>query len=456
MSHIRKIAAEIVYSATFAHAEVEPAIQSVLCHLRPEHAQAMLFTQLALGTVQRAATLDSIIEAYSSVEFSRIEPRVLTALRAGAYEIVFLPESAPLAAMGVMAQTVRHWSPRACSFARSLLDAVWKGAGNFLHQQPPRENPRRLLQVGKSLWRRFDRDVFPDPRTRRAEYLAAVYSLPLWLTEKLLNQHGRLAEKIMSGCIGGASLTVVPNSLMTTAGELTRTLARQGLSVERGARAHILVAREKVDITSLPAYLYGLLTVMDEFDIAAIDCLNPRPGERVCVLQGRPQTMARIAQLVAPDGCVTGCVQNRPEVRAVAAQIRRLRLRNLHVVALDVSEGPSVLNASFDRVFVEPPSTGAGRLRRRAVARWRLKDSSTFEFTRGQELALQSAIDLCAAGGITVYTTSSLLREENEDVVQAVTLPMPYVKLLESGTRFPAPGGPDGGFTAKIAKLNTP
>ncbi len=455
MSELRKIAAEIAYSAVFGDAQVEPALESVLRHRRPGHAQSEFFRRLVLGAVQRAGTLDAIIEAHSRVAFKEIEPRVLTPLRVGTYEIVFMEQASPYAAIDVMARMASDWSPRAYSFARGMLHGIWKSAGKLVRERP-RGTLRRLLQVGKSLWRRFDRDIFPDPQARRAEYLCAVYSLPLWLVEKLLNQYGDRAEKIVAGCIGSAPATMQANLLKGNPGELADTLARQGLSVERGRQKWTFLAREKVDLASVPAYLHGYFIPADEFDVAAVSFLNPRPGERICVLAGSAQTTAQIAQLTAPDGRVTACARSWEEARSVLAEKERLGLDNLDVVAREAGQGPSVLSASFDRVFVEPASTRVGKLRRNAAARWRLKEERLSHLVENQKLALQSAIELCAGGGIAVYVTSSLLQEENDAVIEAVAGRMQHVKVVEREVRFPLPGGPDGGFMAKAAKLSAP
>lgn len=457
MSEIRRIALELVHSAMFGDLDVERAVGNVLLRMRPEHARRQLFRALAVGTVQRAATLDAIIRAYSRVAFPEIGPDTLTALRLGTYELVFLDCSSPHAAIEVAAQRVRDLGLREYSYVRKTLNEVWKGAGRLLRENPRKEaGPRALLKIGDSLWRRFDRDVFDSPERRRIQYLAAVYSLPVWLAEKLAAQYGDSAERIMAGCIGKAPATMLTNTLKNSPEELIETLASQGLSVERVTEDQALVAREAVNLTSMAAYQHGRLSILDEFDIYAVNYLGPLPGERVCVLGGSAEIMAQAAQMAFPDGHVVGCVADLEQARRLNDEKRRLGLENLLTVVLETAEAPEVLHASFDRVFVEPPNSGTGRLRRQAAARWRIEPDKLPVIVEDGKRALQSAVELCAAGGITVYKTSSLLSEENGAVVDDVCGQMQHLRIIERNTVFPVPAGRDGGFIAKIAKLNAP
>jgi 16S rRNA (cytosine967-C5)-methyltransferase len=231
-------------------------------------------------------------------------------------------------------------------------------------------------------------------------------------------------------------------------------LLRQGVSVHPAAEPPALAASEELDFENVPAYLHGRFIPMDVFDLCAVKRLRPRPGEAVCVLRGRPQVTALIAQMVSPGGTVSACARTLEEARALASEKERLGLDNLRVVALDPAQAPSILHASFDRVFVEPESTGIGKWRRDAARKWRLRPDSHPALVAAQKDALSAALELCAAGGIAMYLTATLLREENEAVVEEVTRRMHHLKVIEQKLQLPAPAGPDGGFIARIAKLN--
>lgn len=454
MGESRKIAAEIAYNAIFGNEDVEPVVERVLRSIRPEYRKSLLFRELTVGAVRRAATLDAIARSFSNMAFDKIEPRVLSALRVGLYEIVFMQQDATFAAIAEISEYVRYWSPHAFAFVKGILHSVREQVGGFVSDEPGPKESSRTLPVRRSLWRRFSRDILPSPKHNLSEYLAVAYSLPGWLADKLLRQHGRTAQNIMATCNEPAPATIRANLIKNNLADLRQILASQGFSTDPGTQKQALLVREPVDPTSVPAYMHGRFSIEDEFDIAAVNCLNPRPGERVCVLQGKVQTMTHIAQAVTPGGSVLGCVSSPEEAQAAAAESNRLGLDSLQVVVLDTAEAPDTLNASFDRVFVEPPSTGVAKFRRVAAARWRIQQSCLPELVERQKLLLRTALELCAAGGIALYVTSSVFGEENEEVVDALTTGMHHLKVLESRLQVPSIGGPDGGFVAKIAKLN--
>lgn len=455
MSVIRKIAAEIAHDAFFGDIEVEATVDAVLSRIRPTGKEQLFFRELAIGSVRMAAALDAVIGAYSQPGLCATEPRVLTALRVGAYELVFMEEASPCAAIDVMAQTSSYWSPGAAQSVRDTLNSISRGAGRLVRERPGKGSRRSVLQVGPSLWRVFDRPVLPDPQKHQIEYASAVSSLPPWLVRRLVEEHGDSLEGIAAALNSPPRNVIFANTLRHDGVRLAGILAKQGIATERGKSDETLLPRENAGLESIPAYIHGRFSVADQFDIDSADYLHARPGERICLLQGRAQTMARIALACAPEGLLTACTADVTEARLLALDAARLGLQNVNIVVLDTCEAAAVLDASFDRVFVEPASSGTGRLKRSAAARWRVKEEMLASLVREQKRLLSAAVELCAAGGVTVYATGSLLREENDSVVASVTGSLHHLKATDRSIQLPRDGGPDGGFRARIVKFST-
>jgi 16S rRNA C967 or C1407 C5-methylase (RsmB/RsmF family) len=434
---------------------VKATVEAVLRRIRPEGQELRFFRELAIGPIKRAATLDSIIQAYAGANLSEFEPRSLSALRVGTYELTFMEQASPYAAIETMAQAVRQWNPRAYQPVRDTLNAVFKGAGRFIREKPRGADRRCIMQVGPSLGRVFSKPVFPDPRSRRTDYLSAVYSLPLWLVRRLVGQYGDSFEDIAAALNSAPRNMITANTLRNDMKQLADVLARQGVATEREQSDDTLLLCEDVNIENLPAYLHGRFSFADEFDIGAADYLHACSGERICVLRGRTQTMARLAQAVAPEGRLTVCPADQAEARAFLLEIQRLGLQNVDIVVLDAYEATSVLDASFDRVFVEPSSSETGRLRHCVAARWRINERMLSSITERQKHLLAAAVELCAAGGVVVYVTGSLLPEENEQVVEPVVGPLQHLKIADMVTTLPNVDSSDGGFRARIVKFST-
>jgi len=101
----------------------------------------------------------------------------------------------------------------------------------------------------------------------------------------------------------------------------------------------------------------------------------------------------------------------------------RAQVTTAHAGHLDGGAWPPSLDGvrgKADVVFVDAPCSGIGALRRNPEARWRMRESDLAVFAKRQGDILDSAFSLCAPGGRIVYATCTLLRVENQDVVDSV------------------------------------
>ena len=136
-------------------------------------------------------------------------------------------------------------------------------------------------------------------------------------------------------------------------------------------------------------------------------------------------------------------------VKAIASDLHESRARMLlalgiPVVALDASK-PLPFAAKFDRILVDAPCSGTGTLARNPEIKWRLKNDDIFDLRRRQKAILRNALEMVAPGGLLVYSTCSLEREENEDVVEACGATV--VKTMQ---RIPGRDAGDGFFAAVL------
>ncbi len=140
-------------------------------------------------------------------------------------------------------------------------------------------------------------------------------------------------------------------------------------------------------------------------------------------------------------------------VNAIACDLRWRRLKTVsgcRRVVLDASR-PLPFEARFDRILVDAPCSGTGTLARNPEIKWRLQPSDIAQLQQLQIAILGNALDHLAPGGRAVYSTCSIEREENEDVVAAVTASRPALRILETRRRIPGRDCGDGFFAAVLA-----
>ncbi len=135
-------------------------------------------------------------------------------------------------------------------------------------------------------------------------------------------------------------------------------------------------------------------------------------------------------------------------VHAVACDIHFHRIRQVPVTDRVQLDGTTALPFSrkFDRILVDAPCSGTGTLGRNPEIRWRIQPSDLTELHEKQTRLLRNALEVLSPGGILVYSTCSLEREENEDVVTEVT----GVKQVNTFRRTPGQDPGDGFFAAVI------
>ncbi len=140
-------------------------------------------------------------------------------------------------------------------------------------------------------------------------------------------------------------------------------------------------------------------------------------------------------------------------VEAVACDLHWKRLTKVEGcrrIVLDATQ-PLPLATMFDRILVDAPCSGTGTLGRNPEIKWRLKPSAIAGLAALQRRILSTALGHLKPGGRLVYSTCSLEKEENQEVVEAVLREATGVNLVKTYRRIPAHMPGDGFFAAVLA-----
>jgi 16S rRNA (cytosine967-C5)-methyltransferase len=277
------------------------------------------------------------------------------------------------------------------------------------------------------------------------------HNLPDWIAHKLRQQMRERATKSLESIPNemGTSETIEPNSsaldeefwslsyaLLQAAGldvrvntQLTKVdvvaeeLKQAGLEFtplpysKEGFRL-----RGRPHLSRLAAFQEGRIEVQDEGSQLLAQLVGAKRGEMVadfCAGAGG-KTLALGAQMRS-TGRLYAFDVSAKRLDALKPRLRRSGLSNVHpvVIAHERDERIKRLYGKIDRVLVDAPCSGLGTLRRNPDMKWRLKERDIAELVEKQGAILRSAAKLLKVGGRLVYATCSLLREENEDLVQA-------------------------------------
>uniref|UniRef100_A0A7I4Y5H3 SAM_MT_RSMB_NOP domain-containing protein n=1 Tax=Haemonchus contortus TaxID=6289 RepID=A0A7I4Y5H3_HAECO len=280
-------------------------------------------------------------------------------------------------------------------------------------------------------------------------------------------------------------VTIRTNTLKTRRGDLAKSLINRGMNVDPAApwtKVGLVVYDSQVPIGATPEYLAGHYMIQGLNSLLPVMALAPQPGDRVLDMCAAPGgKTAHIASLMKNSGVLFANDANMSRCRAVIGNLHRLGVNNAIVSNLNGEEYAKLAPNGFDRVLLDAPCSGTGVIWKDQSVKTS-KDSQDIQrkhtIQRQLILAALDAVDAKSPnGGYVVYSTCSVLVEENEAVVN-FALQKRHCELVPCGldvgvegfTRFreyrfhpslnltrryyPHVHNIDGFFVAKLKKLS--
>jgi 16S rRNA (cytosine967-C5)-methyltransferase len=250
--------------------------------------------------------------------------------------------------------------------------------------------------------------------------LGVQLDLPDWLLERLLAQYGESETRALAAALNQpATLDLRVNTLKATRAEAAACLAEADLPVEPTPWSPVgLRRRERAPIFRTRCFKEGLIEVQDEGSQLLSLLVEPKRREMVVdFCAGAGGKTLHLAALMANSGSVYAFDVSAKRLDRLKPRLARAGIDNVRRAAIQNERDVRVqrLAGKIDRVLVDAPCSGTGTLRRNPDIKWRTIDME--KLTATQRVILASASTLLKPGGRLVYTTCSLLRQENEDLV---------------------------------------
>jgi 16S rRNA (cytosine967-C5)-methyltransferase len=288
------------------------------------------------------------------------------------------------------------------------------------------------------------------PRTERFPLAA---SLPDDLAALFLREFGEEAEAAAEAMNERAPLCVRVNTLKTTREALRTRLAEEGVTAEPTARSPLgLVLDGRVNAFSLPSFRDGLFEVQDEGSQLLGMLVDPPPTRVVDACAGAGGKSLQLAAEMKNRGELFALDVEEGRLEELKRRARRAGVHNVRIRTIPKDETAlealQDLLGRADRVLVDAPCSGSGTLRRKPDARYRFTPALLAEHVERQVQLLARFSRLVKPGGQLVYGTCSVLREEDEAVVEAFLAAHPDFSIKPATERLPAPAADavHGGF----------
>lgn len=242
--------------------------------------------------------------------------------------------------------------------------------------------------------------------------------VPDWLLPSLVSCFGPALMKELQALLRPAPLDLRVNLLKTTRDAAQAALAAEGMDATRTPLSPwgLRIYGPRRPVSSGRAFQSGLIEVQDEGSQLVAALIDARPGHRVCdYCAGAGGKTLAMAMTMANRGQIIACDVAASRLARAARRMRRAGVFNAERHLLKPGDKWAKRRAgSFDRVLVDAPCSGTGTWRRNPDARLRLTEQDLTELTSRQAAILDAAAGLVRNGGRLVYSTCSLLPEENE------------------------------------------
>ena len=401
--------------------------------------EAALAARLVYGVLQNRALLDHYLGAYCSQKIDHLQKPLADILRLGAYQIVFLDRVPDSAAVNTSVELCRDVGR---AQAAGLVNAVL----------------RRVAASKEKLPAVPERDT--------VTYLSVRYSHPKWLVRRLLTILGREeAEEFLRSDNATAPITIQTNPLRTTPEALRAALEAEGVAVTPGLLPGSFRLRGTGNLTRLPAFQEGLFQVQDDAAALVTEAMGLRGGEAVLDVCAAPGGKSfRCAMAMGDKGRIVACDLYENKLRRIEAGAKRLHLTAIETQAQDGRTFRPEWENAFDAVLVDAPCSGLGIIRKKPEIRYK-KPDELFSLPVVQTAILENACRYVKPGGLLLYSTCTVLPEENGQVTdeflaghpdfrrEGFALPEPIGDIPEGQiTLWPQRQGTDGFYICRMRK----
>ncbi|XP_060528928.1 uncharacterized protein LOC132703594 [Cylas formicarius] len=274
--------------------------------------------------------------------------------------------------------------------------------------------------------------------------LCMYYSYNEFLMEKLM-QLFPLSEllEFLEASEVQRPLTIRTNSLKTRRRDLAQALINRGVNLDpvgKWSKIGLVVYTSQVPMGATPEYLAGHYIIQGASSLLPVMALAPQEGEKVLDMAAAPGGKAsHIAAVMKNTGVLFANDSNKDRITAVVGNFHRLGVVNSAITCMDGRKYPDFMKVFFDRVLLDAPCTGTGVVAKDPSVKTSKDDQDVQRCYNLQRQLLLAAIDCINAksntGGYIVYSTCSILPEENEWVVD-FALKKRNVKLVDTGLGF--------------------
>ena len=438
MASAREIAYKILKTASSGATYSNIAVDNALKKYELSDLDRGFVTAVVMGVTERELTLDHIIDKLAA-DPSKIDSDTRVLLRMGIYQLYCLDKIPDYAAVNESVDL----APRR---SRGFVNAILR---SFL----------RARDGGK-----LDL-LFPDENEDKIGHLSVKYSFPKGFCERFCEIYGfERTKEILDIFNRAPALTLRINTLKISRAEYAKLLDEREIEYTLSENLENAIILHKVAFSALPGFDEGYFFIQDEASQICVEALGAEPGELLidtCSCPGSKSFGSAIKMQNA--GEIRSFDLHASKLKLIDSGAERLGIDIITAAVRDGRQPDENLVGKADRVLCDVPCSGLGVVAKKPEIRY--KDLS--ELSRLPEIQyaiLESSVSYLKVGGVLVYSTCTVLPEENEENVEKFLSahpefePLDFVVGKKCSVRgmlnlAPDKDKTDGFFVAKMRKI---
>ncbi len=349
-----------------------------------------LLTEIVYGVLRRRKTLDVIISNFVK-DIKLMDKDILNILRVAIYQMNFLDKIPSYAACNEAVEEAKEISEGNSKLVNGILR-------NFT------KNPDDIQVAGNKI----------------DEY-AYKFSFEPWMIRLFIKQYGEaISKKIMSGLNVIPQVSVRVNEIKSDYDEAFEELEANGYEIEEGAVCPEAISiKGGKSIENNPLFNDGKVTVQDESAMTIAPLLELENGMTVVDLCSAPGgKTTHIAEILQNTGKVLAFDIHEFKLKLITENCERLGITNVEVNTNDATKLNPELIEICDRILIDVPCSGLGIIRKKPEIKWNKTRESLRAVIPVQRDIMENAWKYLKNGGIMIYSTCTLNKEENEENIE--------------------------------------
>ncbi len=353
-------------------------------------------SEIVTGVLRNLEYLDFLITQSSDIRLNKISPYVHCVLLIGIYQIIFMDKVPHSAAVNECVKIIKKSSNYRLG---GYVNAVLRKAGTNGMLLPEKDDPKK--------------------------YLSIKYSCPLWLTDLYNERLGSETEQLLKCMNSKPDIILRVNTTKTSTDSLLSVLSQEHWECEMYKselfpEIDYLIRVKKVgcEIEHSEAYKNGLFYVQDPAAAYVGHILNPKANSIVfdmCASPGGKTT--HFAEIMQNTGKVYAFDVTNEKINKININSQRLGLCNITAQVSDSSVYNKYFNQMADYVVVDAPCSGLGIIRKKPDIKYQRKQSDISDLSKISSAILNAGAQYVKSGGYLLFSTCTITKEENENVL---------------------------------------